>query len=746
MSTNRISTRISAQVIRFKPGTLPKTFSIEVANESDQFATFQLEVQAPGANVRAEKLWYRLSPEISSKKPPGDRTQFNITILDSPVPGFVGAMNLTVRIFSLELGEERREVLRLFVEQGVGSVPPIVTLPVQTFQHLPEELVEIPATIAHPGKQTGNVRVRLLGLDARWLLAGGSEQQLMLDANGEAEARFFCQLPTAAQALSQAYPFTIEASQNGGPAGQAVGNLEVLPQGFVKMSCDRELRQVPSKQSWFLIQRDSFATYEMRFENASNLPQTISLDVEGEDRQHCALQVFPDRLSVAPGKVGMISLSAQPHRPWIGLGRQFLLQAKGKLLDAQQFDVRNETHLLKLRSLPLLGIWLQLGLGALIFLLLWWLSWFNPYSPIWGHKGPVTSVQFDGVADRLISGSADKTVRYWNVDAFLNPFLNNEGGKIGESAKAIRVVRYKPVGNDWMAAGLENGEIRLWNLLRKENQTRTLVYEQDDRVLDLAFSEDSRYLFSGHGSGWVLQWQLLGQQSPDEFGRRQLADDEPIERIKVDFAVYGLAVVGNGGQQLAIGGRFNLLLLWDWLTNRYVEVPYPTQGSQRDYITSVDSALYQQDLLAVGDTRGRLTLWDVSQCWPSEDADLEGDEALPCQPLDNWRNGHDGKPVRAVALSEDGCYLATAGDDGRTMLWPLNADGTRDVEFFDGRVMARSHRRKRFNSVDIKLVKDRVLVASGDDASMVRVNRWKPPNSLYCAREREFARNPPKPN
>lgn len=90
--------------------------------------------------------------------------------------------------------------------------------------------------------------------------------------------------------------------------------------------------------------------------------------------------------------------------------------------------------------------------------------------------------------------------------------LNQDLGEIGNARKAVRVVRFKPVDNDLVAAGLENGEIQLWNLTGHRSMKDQMSYQRDDRVFALAFTQDSRRLFSGHGSGWVLQWDVNFRQ------------------------------------------------------------------------------------------------------------------------------------------------------------------------------------------------------------------------------------------
>ncbi len=114
LASSIIDASLTAQNIAFRPGGPSVSFGVSVINCSNQFASFQLEIQAAGAGEQSN--WYHLSPDVSTAKSPGDRTDFQVEILDSPLPDFVGIVNLTVRIFSPQLPEERRLVLRLTLE------------------------------------------------------------------------------------------------------------------------------------------------------------------------------------------------------------------------------------------------------------------------------------------------------------------------------------------------------------------------------------------------------------------------------------------------------------------------------------------------------------------------------------------------------------------------------------------------------------------------------------------------------
>ncbi|NER85293.1 MAG: hypothetical protein F6K42_38510, partial [Leptolyngbya sp. SIO1D8] len=111
-----IHTEISDSVLQFAPESGPLSFAITVYNNSDQFASFQVVLVAAGVDVN-QRDWYRLSPSVSAKIPPGAETCFQAHLLSvPPVPGgFTGTMNLTVRVYSTELRNEDRKDLRLII-------------------------------------------------------------------------------------------------------------------------------------------------------------------------------------------------------------------------------------------------------------------------------------------------------------------------------------------------------------------------------------------------------------------------------------------------------------------------------------------------------------------------------------------------------------------------------------------------------------------------------------------------------
>lgn len=721
----QIATQVLPKQLAFTPGGPPSAFAVEVVNHSNRYASFQLEVSAAGTNSLSERKWYQVSPDISTKNPPGDTTQFQIAITDSPVPGFVGLMSLAVRVFSIELEEEERESLKLILEQGTGSVPLGLNLPVEHFDADPGEEIQIPVLVNNPSQLKTKAVVSIQGIDSSWFSAG-HEQTINLAPGATVPTTFSCQLPLdPVQAPSHGYQFQIEASHAYGPPTHIEGSLKIDPLGFVAFQAQPEELCIP-EQFQLKFWQSHPVTYELLFENSSNLYQHVQIELV-DPPPHCTFEVLPESTKLGLGDSGKLSLVAHAHRPWLGLSKRHSLQVDAVWSNVDRIDSRDETQVLQLEIKPRIPLWLVILLTLLGGTWLWFLSPFNQYNDRYGHRGAVTSVAFNGIADQAVSSSNDTTAIRWNVEGLNTwwafPYLENiiqPGKQLTQQQKAIRVITYRPVNNDLVAVGLENGQIQLWDLNTDHTEPlQTFSYEKSDRVLDVEFSQDSRYLFSSHGSGTTVVWST----------QRTAQQQKIFKEQKMPFAIYDSVLLGNTDQWLAIAGQHNQLVLWNWQSKQPLKpLPYPQSGTNH-YIQSIDTARDTPNLLTTADTQGNITLWNLSACLK---------DATSCKTLrpETWSHRSDKQPVRSVSLSDDGCYLASGGDDGRVMLWPLLPDGQRDPEFLDGMVL---HKPKTFsmanlvqsilhpsssdriNSVDLKVIGDKILVLSGSDDTQVRL-------------------------
>lgn len=717
---NRVSAieaKLSQGTVRFKPGGQSATFAVEVFNTSDRFATLLVDINAPGTDPADDARWYRLSPEVGTKKPPGDRTLFQVEIFRNPVPGFVGTMTLTVRILSLELQEEDRQLVRLVVEPGVDAVPLALALPAELSAD-PGATVKIPVTLHNPGLLPVRATLQALGLPVDWAIAATT---VLVNPGETADLVLLGQIPPADQGLSQPYPFTLTALQDDGLTSSAEGIVHLRPQGHYSVTADPTEQDLPGEGA----DRDT-ATFTLAVTNASNLAQQVALAVTSDTLAAEAIAIHPHNPSpLLPGDTALLQIQAVPKRPLVGPPRRHRLSATAQLSDPR-LELRQENEVLTLWVKPKIPFLLQiLGVIGLALLLLLPVL-IKPQ----GHRGAVSTVQFSGDADRVVSGSADQTLRRWRVvGQRMQP-----DGVLARLDKAVRVVALRPVGNNLVAAGLENGEIALWDVLSPAREPlHRFASDRANRVLSLAFTPDAHYLFSSHGSGAVMQWAV-----GDELAGRALSPG-PVKEKPFDFAVYALARVDPQGQWLAVAGRYNRLVLWNWQTDETYQLlrqEGDQAGDQNAYIQSLASPELRPHRLAAADNQGRIRLWDVSRCVATPNPDC----AIL---LEAWGDGHSlrsgdpasARPVRALAYSLDGCYLVSVGDDRRVMLWPLGSDGRRDPGWQQGQVMRTA--RQPLNTVDVVLSEGQLLVSSGGNDHRVYldarpVDRFRTAGSGHC--------------
>lgn len=710
----KIDGSLSKEVVEFEPGGGTASFEVFAINKSDQFASFRVELFAAGADPNIGHRWYQLNPEVSAVKPPGDKTNFTVDIISSPIPG-VETINVTVQISSLDFRDIFRLSLRLKIKPGKGPSLLQVELPVPDRSLYPREQIEIPVRVTNPDRNNADVVLKFTGIESHWLNRG-TERRLLVGAGRSGETSFTCQPPIAIRAPSRKYPFQVQAYLRGRLVGSADGTLEVLPVGSVFFNCKPLQHWIPTKNYWFPNWRSKPVTFLLEFKNSSNLFQNIWIEIQGKKAKKLTLQSPSDRGNTSPGETFPIELKASKKRPWLGLTQKFSFEVLGHLSDERLGKADPPSHRLELRVHPVLPWWLQLLLALLILLLSFLLLSFLPPE----HTGPVNSVSFSGVVNPIISGSDDQTVRRWEAtpDRFLCRLLKSQryclesqgiliddGDRDGTGKKRVSILRFRPEKTDELAVGLENGEIFFWDVNRSQ-KIDTFAKQKADRVFALQFSKNSQYLFSGHG-GQLWQWNLTDSDLTNSLFK-------PIDRNR--FAIYTLALSQDEGT-LIIAGRYNKILVGNWDDKTQLPVfnaleSYP-KGSAEDYIYSIATT---RQIFATGDTQGYIRLWNVSEC--SQEPDT-------CQPTDSWQITYPSgvpMPIRSLDITKDGAYLIAAGDDGIIRLWLLDENMKRDPEYISGREIAKYP--TKINSIDAIVSKRRLLVVSGADDYYVRLDTY----------------------
>lgn len=738
-------------------------FDVIVINESDKFASFQVELSTPGLDDNHQIKWYKVEPEICAKKPPGSETKFHIEITKAPIPAYDTIIDINLKVLSVEYESlYTSQKLKLNIKKPLR--PLRVELPLKEFKATPEELIEIPVIVYNLSSKLSEITLTCLNLNSEWLqidpewMNQRTNRTLTVEPGDAQKIRFLCQAPK--NTLSKTYLFTIDAKSNTSQyTAREQGTIKILPEGIVKFSCDDKEKQIPAKGR----KKSHFATYELLFNNLSNLPQQVNIAVPEAEQKKIEFHTIPENINLSLGETQNIQLVVKKKRPLIGLTQKLLFEVSADLTYANSQEHNTEiypepnTQVLALNVLPIIPFLLQILSGTLLLLalLLYWLL------PRTYHTGNVNSVRLFGNGSLVFSGSSDETIRRWQVDdsPWQLDFLRLQHklpliAEKNQTKKAVRVIRQSPKDNDRLAVGLENGEVKLWDI-STNTEIKNLATDKANRVFDIVFTQNGRYIFSGHGSGLVNMWDLEKIKSSQK--------PTPQASVNNKFTIYSLAINETipAYPLLFIAGQFNKIAVWDWNNKNSYELKYnwldreekqekPVFGQQH-YITSLATS---RNILASSDNAGYLTLWDADQIrkclivnlptLPSNQKNNNSTQPKnqnqkPQNPakkivpklcnnaiIAQRRDGHEQQPIRSVALTQDGRYLATGGDDGKIMLWSLSPDQQPDKWLETSQVVAQSD--TKINSVDVKAFKNYLLVTSGDDnynVKLYRVNEIK---------------------
>ncbi|MBX9258846.1 hypothetical protein H1Q63_33820 [Desmonostoc muscorum CCALA 125] len=743
MEKSVINATLSTENLTFRPGDTPASFEVTVNNDSDRFVNFQIEITAAGETRNPGYRWYKLQPEVAAAKPPGSSTIFQVIIFNTPIVGFVGTVNLMVKIFSPQLAQQCRLVLRLKIERDNRPTHLTLELPVREFQVYPRNSIDIPVRVRNLSQQPTNVVLRFTGVDPSWL-TNSAERRLAVDPGGIAEATFQCQPPSVVQAPSQNYPFAIEAVSNNGYPTSTQGNIEVLPVGFVEFTTTQKQLKIPSKSAWLPDWKSDTASFELLFKNASNLNQELDVQVQGRDERKCSFKKFPEAANLNLGETTKVILDVKTKRPWVGIGKTLLLEAKSELSDQRLGSTDPATQMLEVRVLPIIPLWLQLAAIALLAALIAWIV--QPRGVM--HTRSVNSVRFSGIGLSVVSGSDDCTLRLWSIDGDrLDPDdrvtsperlacdkAQQPKGLMAITNDAVQVLRFMPLQNDRAAVGLDNGVIELRDVPSgakiSELQDLKDPKAKGDRVFDLAFTPNSLNLFSGYGSGKVRLWSRPASNT-NFLPEPQAIDVQSTLKLS-GFQVRALTLSPDA-TTLVIAGNFKRFILWQW-NQTQTNKQFPALSVQN--LEKLDERVGREDyiwalafvpnstekILATSDSAGYITIWNLNRCQilKNPNPQVQVNE-LNCSAVDRWSASKTS--VRSLAFSEDGNLLVSGGDDGRVVVWYLTPEHQLDkTKAAEGKTIYQSS--KKINSIDLK-TNQGTMIVSGSEDFQVKLHRIK---------------------
>lgn len=202
-----------------------------------------------------------------------------------------------------------------------------------------------------------------------------------------------------------------------------------------------------------------------------------------------------------------------------------------------------------------------------------------------GHTGPVKSLDVSPDGNYLATGSADGTVRIWNLQ---NTNLVYE---LKGHSKEVNAVSYSPNGRT-LASGGADGVIVLWGT----GNGSKIISKKGHKgwIRDVDFSSDGSFLASCGDDKLIKKWQVPDLQESGTFKGHK----DWIQTI--DFS--------PDGKTLISGGRDKLIILWDVSTQKILL----QSEKQEQIVNSVDISPVRSDFISSCFGSEALETWVLS--------------------------------------------------------------------------------------------------------------------------------------
>lgn len=242
-----------------------------------------------------------------------------------------------------------------------------------------------------------------------------------------------------------------------------------------------------------------------------------------------------------------------------------------------------------------------------------------------GHKDQVWALAFSPNGTMLASGDRSGQVHLWDLS---NGRLSRT---IAADESAIWSLAFTPDGESIISAS--DVRAALWHI--ETGKLRSEMRQPAGRITRAAPSPDGAVLAVASTDGRVRLWDVDSATMMKEI-------------LVADDVVWSVAFSPDG-RELVTASSDEVVALWDVETGRQRATFAGNRGGATDVAYLGDNAT----IVAV-DRSGQVHLWDIQTAR---------------RLIEPWR-GHSAATWR-IALHPDGERFATAGDDGRIMIWDV---------------------------------------------------------------------------
>lgn len=232
-----------------------------------------------------------------------------------------------------------------------------------------------------------------------------------------------------------------------------------------------------------------------------------------------------------------------------------------------------------------------------------------------GHQGIVSAALF--VGDKLISGSWDYTIRFWDWRTGI------EGDRLEQAPSWIHALTTIEDGHK-LAVLSADTKLTLWDINTKE-----MLKSWDANDSNLLHSDAKSPAFISTNYNDILLWQ----------------EDRLLCKFSGHLGQIEAVKISPNGKFIVSAADDNTLMLWSVLEQKCDKI-FHTKDPVKALAIFPDKRFF-----AAGDSAGTLHIWQLGQENPLV--------SLP---------GHEGA-IQAIAVSPDSKIIATGGQDKTIKLW-----------------------------------------------------------------------------
>lgn len=350
----------------------------------------------------------------------------------------------------------------------------------------------------------------------------------------------------------------------------------------------------------------------------------------------------------------------------------------------------------------------------------------TPGPTMTGHTDVVTSLQFSGHGDRLVSGSLDQSICVWNIsDGSLSGRIETP-----TPVSAVEFVRMENMTADEMKLEELKGAARTDSGTDAESRrtdAQPLAEAEAAYAVTVAnIAAAPKYhesIVSGGGDNLLRLWQMPSAVAP-----KLASSPASMERMVSSRDGRLLAMVDNAGTVKVVALKSEAMPVAEQdIATWKVEGGITAIAIVRKPGTPEPTAetFKESYHVLIGTADGTIQLWSL----------------IDQKKLDAWKGG--AVAARSVAGSADGTMAVSGGEDGAAFLWNMNSSATSPMDAATGEqftVTALSPSRKQIASVGVADGQPAIIIRGTESSRITHTLRGHTGSILSLAFSSDDAR------